>query len=84
MQTPLELKWDELDRRISEALVVWGRDIRPPDWVWRHIVRGVVILDGMGDYARYGEDESSSLCGTRWLGHLTEGYIGHLANEKIG
>lgn len=58
MRTPLELKWDEFDRRISEALAVWGRDIQCPDWVWQHIARRAVTLDVMGDYARYSEGES--------------------------
>jgi hypothetical protein len=58
MQTPLELKWDEFDRRIGGALAVWGRNIQPPDWVWQRIAHQVITLNGMGDYVRYREDES--------------------------
>jgi hypothetical protein len=58
MQTPLDLKWDEFDRRISETLAAWGRDVQPPDWVWQRIAHKVIALNRMGDYAGYSEDES--------------------------
>jgi hypothetical protein len=56
MQASFEIERDDLDRWIAWALAACYENVRPPEQVWRRVVRHIAISEGAGAHTRRGKN----------------------------